>query len=442
MGMSSHDADVLVLGAGVAGLTVARRLGEAGVKVTVVEARDRIGGRIWTHRETGFDVPIELGAEFVHGRPQEIVGLAKKAGLPMYEADGDLWCAFNDKLAICDDFEDKLEDVLEMMEPGHPDTSFLDFLKRQNVDEQTRERVLAYIEGFEAADPKRISVHALIKEHRASHNVEGDRAFRLKGGYESFVDALARNLKASMVLSSPAECVRWRDGSVEFECRDRRFAARYAVVTLPLSVLQSKRVRFDPPLTSKERALSLLTMGPVIRMTLRFRERFWENIAFSDGGKQTSLKDLSFLFSDDEHFPTWWTRMPERSPVLVGWSAGRHASGLAFRDKEAVFEAATESLSRKLRMDVAELRRLVVSCHFHDWQADAYSGGAYSYALVGGETAFGELGQSIEETLFFAGEATNDNGFNGTVHGAIATGERAAREVLAGMGLREGHPAA
>jgi monoamine oxidase len=371
----------------------------------------------------------------VHGRPKEILGVAERAGLSMYEADGDLWCVFDDKLTRCDDFEDEIEDVLEMMEPGHPDASFLEFLDRQGLDEAIRERVLAYIEGFEAADPKRISVHGLIKEHRASHKIEGDRAFRLKDEYESLVQALTLNIKVAVELNAPVHCVRWRKGSVEFECAERKFKARCAVITLPLSVLQRREVNFEPTLAMKERALSLLTMGPVIRMTLRFRERFWEALRLDENGK--SLKDLSFLFSNDEHFPTWWTRMPERSPVLIGWSAGPHANGLAFRDEQYIYEQATASLARKLRMNAEELRGLVVSHHFHDWQADPYSGGAYSYAFVGGDSAFGELSQSLDNTLFFAGEATNNDGCNGTVHGAIATGERAAREVIESLRLSE-----
>ena len=93
-------------------------------------------------------------------------------------------------------------------------------------------------------------------------------------------------------------------------------------------------------------------------------------------------------------------------------------------------------------MNVGELRGLIASHYFHDWQADRYAGGAYSYALVGGEGAFAELGQPIDDALFFAGEATNSDGFNGTVHGATATGERAAREVIESLESSENHPAA
>jgi monoamine oxidase len=224
--------------------------------------------------------------------------------------------------------------------------------------------------------------------------------------------------------------VRWGQQSVEFECEHKVLRAQRAVITLPLTVLQKGTVAFDPLLESKARALSLLTIGPVIRMTLRFRERFWENLQVQVGGHKRSMRDLSFLFSNGDVFPTWWTRMPERAPVMVGWSAGPHAEPLVFKDDEYIFEQATASLADKLRIDVKEIRELVSAHYLHDWQADPFTGGAYSYALVGGDEAFAELGKPLENTLFFAGEATNADGFNGTVHGALATGKRVAREIL------------
>jgi monoamine oxidase len=427
---TSRDADVLVLGAGAAGLMAARRLGDAGLAVHMLEARDRIGGRVWTYHDPHSDVPVELGAELVHGRPPEIFELVNHANLPVYEADGDFWCSFSRTLGLCDDFEDKLEEVLEMMKPGEPDMSFLEFVNRQRLNETTRKQVLSYIEGFEAAYPDRISVQALIREHRAAHQIQGDHTYRLSSGYDTLLKAIEKDLKAVIELNSPVRAVRWKQGAVEVECESKVLRAQRAVITVPLAVLQKRAVAFDPLIESKAQALSSLTMGPVIRITLRFRERFWENLQVEVGGHKKSLKDLSFLFSDGTLFPTWWTRMPERSPVMVGWSAGPHAEPLAFRDDEYIFEQATVSLADKFHMDVNELRALVVSHHVHDWQADSYTGGAYSYALVGGDDAFRDLGEPIEDTLFFAGEATNADGHNGTVHGALATGERAAREVL------------
>jgi monoamine oxidase len=424
--------DVLVLGAGAAGLMAAKVLADADLAVCVVEARDRIGGRIWTVHEAGSDIPIELGAEFMHGHSPILFDMIKKHQLPHYEVDGDYWCAFEGELKPCD-FWEKIEAVLNRMSADEPDVPFSEFLNKQSIDERTRQQVLSYIEGFEAAQPQRISLHALVNERNAAEEIEGDRAFRLSNGYDQIIGCLSHELKATIELNSVVKRVRWTRNRVVFEGEDQELEGKRALVTLPVAVLQSGSVLFEPPIEAKSRALSLIAAGPVIRVVIRFRERFWERMKAN--GK--SLTDLSFLFSDDKLFPTWWSTMPVESSVLVGWSAGPHADSLVFRDQQFVLEQAISSLARKLRMDAAELRSLVQSFHFHDWQADPFSRGAYSYALAGGANAFGELAQPMEDTLFFAGEATNSEGFNGTVHGAIETGYRAAREVLRSLGHSE-----
>jgi monoamine oxidase len=304
--------------------------------------------------------------------------------------------------------------------------SFLEFLSREPADPTARRRALAYIEGFEAADPARISVHALVREHEALEEIDGECAFRLTAGYHQLIEGLARGANGAIEMNARVRSVMWRRGKVDFECDCKVFRGSRAVITLPLGVLQAGSVVFNPAIESKARALSLLAAGPVIRVAIRFRERFWERIRV----KGKSLGNLSFLFSDHKLFPTWWSSMPVKSSLLVGWSAGPHADSLISRGKEFVFEQATESLARKLHMNANELREHVASYHFHNWQRDPFSLGAYSYALVGGSEAFNDLAQPLEETLFFAGEATNGEGHNGTVHGAIATGYRAAREVL------------
>src|SRR3954464_10446896 len=181
----THDADVLVLGAGAAGLMAARKLSEAGMEVLVVEARDRVGGRILTQRSGQFPWPIEVGAEFIHGRPKQIFEVIKQANLPCYEVAGERWCSKKDVLFPCDDLDGAFERVLHQMNADGRDISFQEYLNSQDVNDMSRQHLMEYIEGFEAAYPNRISVQALAREHRAAHLNGGDRAFRLKNGYAS-----------------------------------------------------------------------------------------------------------------------------------------------------------------------------------------------------------------------------------------------------------------
>ena len=169
-------------------------------------------------------------------------------------------------------------------------------------------------------------------------------------------------------------------------------------------------------------------MGKVIRVTLKFRDRFWEDLK-PHGAKGKTLADMSFLFSDDPWFPTWWTAMPQTSPMITGWAPFRSAEKLSGRNRSFVIDRAVDTLGSLLGVKRSRLERLLESAHFHDWQADPFARGAYSYGKVGAPRALQALARSLDQTLYFAGEATDTSGQNGTVHGAIASAHRAAREI-------------
>jgi len=449
--------DVAIIGAGAAGLAAAKTLSSAGLNVCVLEARDRIGGRIHTHHDPATDVPIELGAEFVHGRPPETLNLVRQSGISTEPVRGERWCFDEGRLHECEYIEDEFDQVLGRLpaQGSARDQSFADFLKSlPGISAETRKHVCAYIEGFEAAYPDRISAQALARENQASDEIEGYRSFRILNGYRALLSLLApaKGADFPIRLNTAVRQVTWSRDRVDITAQDARgdhhVYARKAIVTLPLAVLQAKpgetgAVAFVPELKSKQNALDHLEMGPVIRVVLRFRERFWERIEADSKTGKRSLSEMSFLHSDDRVFPTWWTTMPRKTPILTAWSAGPHCSTLAFQDQATIFSRALESLSRLMRVDRAELERLLEAHYLHDWQADPFARGAYSWAKVGGVGAAAELARPLDFTLFFAGEATDSNGHNGTVHGALESGYRAAQEVLLAMGkVARSEPAA
>jgi monoamine oxidase len=199
---------------------------------------------------------------------------------------------------------------------------------------------------------------------------------------------------------------------------------------VPLGVLQAGSLKFDPALPpEKAAALSKLSMGKVVRVTLCFRERFWQNLR--PEGQDKTLADLSFLFSHDDPFPTWWTPMPDEAPMITGWCAADCADQLSGMTEGRVIDKGVESLSALLQVEKSQVQALLISAYFHDWDYDPFSRGAYSYVKAGGEGCQQTLGAPLGQTLFFAGEATDMSGHNGTVHGAIASGRRAAQEILA-----------
>ena len=142
------------------------------------------------------------------------------------------------------------------------------------------------------------------------------------------------------------------------------------------------------------------------------------------------MADMSFLFTDGREFPTWWTSNSLPYPILTGWAAGPNAGAHTGRSQDETIHSAVQSLARIMEIPEPELRKKMTGSFTHDWQTDPFSRGAYSYAAIGGMDAAAKLAEPVANTLYFAGEATNSEGYNGTVHGAIATGLRAAKELL------------
>ncbi|HKT86889.1 MAG TPA: NAD(P)/FAD-dependent oxidoreductase [Candidatus Sulfotelmatobacter sp.] len=442
------DPVVIVIGGGVAGLAAACELGHAGVPVCVVEARERIGGRVFTQRIPDCDVPIELGAEFIHGRPAEIVDPLQRAGVELTEVSGENWCVSDGQLSPCD-FWSQVEEVLEKMDDSRPDESFLAFLDRccgnSKTKRKVREHALDYVSGFNAADPGLVGVHWLVQQTRAEEQIGGDHSYRARNGYADLLDVFQRQMEAAGIrlrTESVVEMVKWHPGNAEVRFHDRagssRLEAPRVLITLPLAVLKAGRgeacaVEFTPSLPQRKiEALDKMEMGKVIRIVLRFRERFWGKIQ-PRGSDRSNLADMSFLFSEDEYFPTWWTTMPRESPVMTGWAPFHSAERLSGQSREFVIERALKSLSTIFKMNAKELERVLEGAYFHDWQSDPFSRGAYSYGKVGAVEAEKILAEPLDDTLFFAGEAMDTTGNNGTVHGAIASGKRAAKQILRGL---------
>ncbi len=442
-----QDPAVLVIGGGVSGLAAACELGRAGVPVRILEARDRIGGRVHTLHDEPGDAPIELGAEFIHGRPPETLDLLKSASAKISEVDGDSWCVSGQGLSNCDLFSD-VDSILESLDDSAPDESLSAFLDRcfpnprSAAMRQAKQRATSYVSGFNAADPALVGVHWLYKGMKAEEEIEGHRAYRSQNGYADLLNIFQQQLNEYGVKLSTGcvvERVAWKAENVEVAVRDRNgssvLEAPCVLITLPISLLKAEAgqpgvVQFVPSLPrEKIQALDKLEMGKVIRVVLSFRERFWDAIKPPAGGG-ASMTDMSFLFSQDEWFPTWWSSMPQKRPIITGWAPFRCAERLSGRGYSFVTDRSLQTLSGLLGPSVQELQGLLRKAYFHDWQMDPFSLGAYSYGKVGANEAQKILSAPVDMTLFFAGEAMDTSGHNGTVHGAIASGYHAARQIL------------
>lgn len=441
----STASDVLVIGAGVAGLAAAREISASGLSVIVLEARDRIGGRIFTIRDNNSAVPIELGAEFVHGRPPETLAVAHDALLMLCEVPERHWQMCKGLLIKSAQFWSELEAIMNKMKRLRKrDLSFKAFLDEycRKASDETKTVATMFIEGFHASRTDIISVTSLIRSNEAEDQIDGDKQFRILSGYDRIPEWLAHQAVSNgtrIQLNTTVQEARWKrhyvEVTVETRSEIRSYQASRMVITLPLGLMQAPStvagaVRFIPELSEKENAARSLMMGHVIKVTLRFREAFWEQHQLPAKEGPQSLMDLCFIHSATEAVPTWWTQLPVRVPVLVGWAGGPAAEELGQRDEQIIIDRALSSLSSIVAIPKSRIADLLDAAYAHNWNRDPFTRGAYSYVPSGGLNAQAELAQPVGDTLFFAGEATNTEGHNGTVHGAIATGLRAASEVI------------
>jgi len=434
----SLDCEVGIIGAGAAGLSALRELDRAGRPALCLEARQRIGGRIFTVDDPLCPLPIELGAEFVHGRPPEIWDVIQSAPLTAFDC-GQTAIRMRNGRVVDDDAWATIDRVMADMRLAaqrEPDLPFTEFLGNSVHTEEAKRWAAGYVEGFNAARQEIVGIHSLAQDAAAADQIDGDRAFRLADGYQ----ALALHLLAGVTeparklrLNSVVEGIVWRPGDVSVHVRHALTGGhtivrcRRVIITVPLGVLQAQdAIRFEPEPADALHAARGIAVGHVVRVVLRFREAFWE--------ANQSLSSAGFLLSDEDVFPTWWTPLFVRAPFLTGWSAGSHADPLLGRPEAHVISRALDTVSRITGADPTRTANLLEAFYFHDWHADPFSRGAYSYVPARALPSRAALAEPVSETLYFAGEATDLAGHSATVHGAIATGQRAARQILGDNG--------
>lgn len=435
--------DVIVVGAGVSGLTAARILAQSEMRVLVLEARDRIGGRILTIRKSGSPVPLELGAEFIHGHPDAVFSLLHQAGLDAYDVLDSHLHSRRGSLEQMDGFWNKILAALKRLEPDRPvDRSLKEALEALDLNTETKNLVVAFAEGFHAADSGRLSEKSLALPSSGDTGSMSD-SFRLLQGYDRIPEHFARSLQSArsqLRLNRRVIRIEWSNASVQVQEENQidssmtSHRANAAIITLPLGVLKSARkdsgaVVFDPDLPESVRsALDGLESGHATRLILCFDTPIWESL---------SRQPISFLHADsNEDFPIWWTHAPLRAPFLTAWAGGPKAEILSRNSIQKIRALAIDSLARFFETTSVKIRNHLQSIEFHNWSRDPYALGAYSYVAVHGMPKLASLERPISNTIFLAGEATITGEERGTVSGAIATGRRAARHVLASAHFR------
>ena len=420
-------AEVVIIGAGAAGLEAARELRSRGHAPLVLEARDRLGGRIFTHYDPRVPLPIELGAEFLHGEAPLTSSLLTSAGLSAMEVRSKHATAHRGDFRPSD-YWSAVDRVLRRIRTKGPDESIAAFLaRRPGGRSMARDRTLTrrFVEGFHAADPARISSRSIASGPQESASDSAARLGRVTMGYGELVEWLAQG--QSIQRNHPVTTIRWKPGRATVEGRlvsgrTVRHDARAVLVTVPVGVLRATRgspgaIEIDPMPPRVSRALDGFEVGSVVRVALWFREVPWQRHA----------PGFNFLHPSDEPLQVLWTAEPTRWPLVVAWCGGPDAAALSRLPRAEALGVLRTQLSRAMGIGPRQLTRMIRKVWWHDWNRDPLARGAYTYGRVGAPNASELLSRPEKGTLFFAGEATDSKG--GTVEAALASGRRAATQI-------------
>jgi monoamine oxidase len=419
-----HSDHIVVIGAGAAGLMAARELSLAGRTVTLLEARDRCGGRIHPLPAVEFGYPAEAGAEFIHGEAPVTHGLLREAGLSAIPIQGIQWTVRDGTFSQENSQAAEAAELHKALQELKDDLTVAEFLRRHFAGpkyDRLRHSIARTVEGYDAADPERASTLALRDEW-----MDGGRSTpaRIAGGYGALVEFLTaecRNHGVAIHLGSAVSVIDASDGRGVVRCVNGAAHDFDAVVlTVPVPLL--KGIVLPPAEREKVAAAAHIGFGNVIKILLHFEARWWVK-------RRMDLADLTFLLSD-ARIPVWWTQHPAHLPVLTGWFGGPRTQAMAGLGEHELIETGIASLAGVFDVDPKQLMRNLVAARAVNWAQDPFAGGAYSYATPETRAAQAVLSRNDGGSVFFSGEALYRGPDMGTVEAALASGLETARTLI------------
>jgi monoamine oxidase len=417
------QANIIIIGAGAAGLIAAKELSTAGYKITILEAQEKAGGRMCTSTQNKFGMPVEPGAEFIHGNLKLTLQLLKEVNIKYTAINGKMVHFTNEKIKRHDDLDKHWDELMERIEELKEDMTVEDFLNKYFSDEkygQLRQSVQGFANGFALADTAKAAITPLKNEW--VHEEEDQ--YRVDGGYikltEYLIDTCLKN-KVDIHYDCFVETIQWRNNDVTITTADKRkFTANKIIITASAGMLQSGKINFIPALPAYLNAANEIGFGSVIKILLQFKGQFWNK----------KSKGAGFILSD-ETIPTWWTQLPVKNALLTGWLGGPKAYAHKNTSSAEVIQLSLQSLASIFDYTVDELQENLLHAEVYNWSNDKYSLGGYSYNTLRSPYAKQVLNTPVENTIYFSGEATYGGDSQATVEAALQSGMYVANIIIA-----------
>lgn len=430
MQQNGNHTDVIIIGAGAAGLLAGKLLVEQGRSVCILEARDRIGGRIHTLPDEEWNTVAEAGAEFIHGNLELTFQLLKEAGLKKTKIKGEMWQVYNGTWQQEDDYFEREDKVIRKLKKLEEDMSMAAFLAKEfpgDENAEVRQTLTSYIEGYYAADANLASAKTFLAEWQS----EDEEQYRPSRGYEPLLQYLLDTIiqgGGELQLATVVKQINYLQNSVEvIDSNLQKYTATKAIITVPLGVWRAEEkdqafIQYNPALPQKQQAALQMGFGAAIKILLHFTEPFWLQDSYKN-------KDIGFVFSD-QNIGTWWTQNPNENNLLIGWLAGPRAEKLRHSNDSVILEQAIESLQHIFSIPKEKLADQLLRGKVYNWTADPFTLGAYSYSTIHTSAAQKVMLNPVENTLFFAGEALYSGTETGTVEAAFSSGRDVAGQVI------------
>jgi monoamine oxidase len=416
---------ILIVGGGAAGLIAARDLARVGRKVTLLEARDRCGGRIAPLSIEEFGYAAEGGAEFVHGDAPITTALLRESGLSLAPVEGSRLVAQDGRLSPNVSpfpYADLLHQALAGLKTDLPIAEFLQTRFGDARYGELRRRLLGMIEGYDAADPARASTFALRDEWMETGLRTQGRVAEGYGALVKFLEGECRRQEVSIHLDAVVTAIADSGGHIAARLADGAVhEADAAIVTVPPRVLAD--ITLPEGARAKAAAFAGIGYGNVVKILLRFRTKWWADLDRGD------LADLSFVLSNAQ-VPTWWSQHPAAHPVLTGWLGGPKANDLRERSAGELVEIGLASLAEVFGVAKDRVTGQLVASRAINWGNDPFARGAYSYATPETREAQAALKRPDGALVLFSGEALYAGRDMGTVEAALASGRETAEMIL------------